>query len=254
MIQTSLDSFFAEKVVKEDAQAVLQELSGPCTLCRLGQESPDNGGVIWKGSLKASIAIVGDMPNELDMKARIAFGSDEEIRYLKRWLEIAGIDTKDALYTYTVQCQTPSHASGTFDTEGNMIYVQRAPAKDELQRCFAPRCLRILKAMANLEVVMCLGIDVLKPILGGYPMAKSHFGYWFGTDLLPEVAIFGLPHPREFDSTTGPLRHGRVRQKLEFFKTEYYGRAGDAATSVLPRKIMRILEAAQAERKELRSV
>jgi len=253
MICASLDDFFGVEPTKEDPNSVLKVLSHPCTICRLGEEFA-NGGMIWKGRTDAHIAVIGDMPNELDMVQRIAFGSGDERVYLDEWLEGAGIGSTDVFYTYIVQCQTPYHETKIRNSAGDFICEQRTPAKDEITRCFAPRCLRLCKALPNLEVVIALGITTLKVLLGGNPQAKTHHGFWFGSDLLPGVAIFGMPHPREFDNETGELKRGRVRQRLGYFKSEYFGRPGLGDDGITPRKIMTILAEREQERKEMKRV
>jgi len=254
MISASLDNFFGIDAVKEDVNATLKSLARPCTLCRLGQACPDNSGLIWKGNVAAHVAVIGDMPSDLDMQTRIAFCSSSKHSYLEEWLTTAGVPSTDVFYSYMVQCKTPSHETKEKDAEFQPIWEQRPPARDEIKRCFAPRCVRLLKALPNLEVVIPLGLATQTAFLGGNPQARTHHGFWFGSDLLPGVAFFGLPHPREFDSETGELKRGRVKQKLEYFKTEYFGRPGVGAEVIPPRKVLGILALREQERKDSRQI
>jgi hypothetical protein len=97
--------------------------------------------------------------------------------------------------------------------------------------------------MPKLEVVMTLGWVAAAAVIGRVPepRQKSHEGQWFGTDLLPGVAIFCLDHPREFcGKEVEAKRLGKLKQYMEFFRAEYLA----PETS----KIMNILRLRQVQR------
>lgn len=249
MIQIGLDSLFAEEAPsKEEPISVMQQLTAePCQSCRLGLDTPSNPGFIWKGNPDAHVAVVGDTPSYGDMSCRRAF-ADDVGNQLADWLETAGVPLSDVFCTYIVQCKTPVTTSKIAKKNGQ----QRPPHADaETAHCFPVRCVRVLKAMPNLQVVWALGLTVMDVVLGGDPGIKSHQGFWFGTDLLPGVAVYGLPHPRDFDKTTSEIKKGRLKQHLHYFKNEYYGKKTSKGLELCPpRHVLNILSVREQERKE----
>lgn len=175
---------------KEDVLPVIQSLSHSCFDCRLGhlQSTKTNRGVIWRGNPSAAIALVSIMPGPHEMQSgkpltgKSGQLSDEWFQYLK-------LDTnKDMFVTNVVQCKPP-------DVEKGKEKSQRDPEIDELAICFPSRCLRILRAMPNLEVIITLGWLAAKCLLGGEPKEASHMGHWYSTSLLPGKVVYCLPHP-----------------------------------------------------------
>lgn len=251
MIQVGLESLFGcDEVEREDPISVMQQLTArSCLNCRLGADSPQNPGFIWKGNPNGHIAVIGDVPSPADMSTRRSF-ADEEGNKLNDWLELAGVPVDDTFFTYIVQCKTPFMESKLAAKNGK----QRPPHKEaETAHCFTARCLRVLKAMPNLEVGLVLGLTVMDTVLGGDPQIKSHQGSWFGVDLLPGVAIYGLPHPRDFDKTTSELKKGRLKQHLLYFKNEYYGKkTGKGKEICPPKRVLDILKVREQERKDAR--
>lgn len=243
MTTESLDSFLFQgrnpnaQKTKEDVFNILQSLTQvSCRSCGLSNLSPDNPGFLYRGNPLAKIAFLLDYPTDYDMKARKAF-SDSYSQEFFKWCRSLGLSERDVFLTYVIQCKTPVLPSSD-DEEGRSI------SKNELNICFPGRALCVLKNMQHLEVVVCLGQPAMKAILGGTPKMKSHQGTWFGVDTLPGVAVFCLPDPKTFDVTTSPRVRGRLRQVLEYFKTEYLGRPG----VIDPGKIMGILKLQEAER------
>lgn len=255
----SLEGWFGEpeEAEKEEATAVLGALAGgPCRDCRLGLEIPDNPGFLWSGSLEAHVVVVGDMPSAGDLSVRRAF-ADEAGNELREWLRLAGVSEKDVLATSLVQCPTP--ATGRLVTvkaawkgdEDRSYRSQRAPQEGELARCFEPRCLRLIRSLPQAEVVWLLGLLTMGAFLGGEPKVKAYQGRWFGSDLLPGKALFCLPHPRDFNSTTSSSKRGRLRQHLTYFRNEYYGKTTPAGAVLCPpRHALGILGYRERERRE----
>lgn len=252
MIQTTLTDLFGSeedepKLAESPIEVMKQLTAASCSACRLGLESPNNPGFIWRGNPDAHIAILGDMPSVHDMSARRAF-ADELGNELNRWLKSAGISDKDVFLTYIVQCKTPVQHSKIAKLDN----TQRVPNKEtEIGRCFPERALRIVRALPNLEVLGCLGLTTMKTVLGGDPQIKSHQGKWFGSDLFPGVAVFGMPHPRDFDAKTGDMKRGRLKQCLQYFRNEYYGKTKKDGTVLSPpKKILGILRQMEKERRD----
>jgi uracil-DNA glycosylase family 4 len=173
---------------KEDITQVMKQLSSTCNSCRLSALHPDNRGIIWRGSVYGRIAVIGEAPGdkETERGAPLVGPSGQE---WERWASIMKIDTSsDCFLTNIVQCQ-PAKT----EVKGKMS--QSAPDDKEISTCFPNRCLRILKALPNLEVVITLGWVAASALLGETASTKSHEGQWFVSDLLPGVPIFCLVHP-----------------------------------------------------------
>lgn len=252
MIQVGLDDLFGgdDAPQQQDPIAIMQELTAsPCRSCRLGFDSPTNPGFIWKGNPDAHVAVIGEAPSHADMSCRRAF-ADGVGNELTNWLQIAQIPLTDIFFTYQVQCRTPIVASKITKKNGR----QRAPHYDtEISPCFVPRCLRVLQAMPNLEVVLVLGLSVMGTVLGGNPQIKAYQGFWFGTDLLPGKVVYGLPDPRDFDKTTSETKRGRLKQHLLYLHNEYYGKKNRLGAELCPPKhVMNILAVREGERKDAR--
>lgn len=99
--------------------------------------------------------------------------------------------------------------------------VQQDPSKDSLRACLEPRCLRLLRAMPNLEVIMTLGWVAASAILGQEASSKSHDGQWFAALKVPGVLLFPMVHPAYLLHEPSPDKRGRVEATLRLFKTEY---------------------------------
>jgi hypothetical protein len=86
-------------------------------------------------------------------------------------------------------------------------------------------------------------------LLGGDIRIKMHQGRWFGSDLLLGKVVFGMPHPRDFDRTTSPAKRGKLRQHLQYFHNEYYGKKTAKGLELCPPKhVLNILEYRAQER------
>jgi len=230
----------------KDIVQLMQEMTAkPCQDCRLGMLYPTNAGLIWYGNPEAPIVVVGDMPSSGDMQARRAF-ADHTGNELFSWFQQAGIPKKDLFYTYIIQCATPDRTSKVASRNG----TQRSPSWSEVSACFTNRAMKLIKSLPNAEVIICLGMTVMEIILGGNPQAKSHYGFWFGSDLFPGKLIFCLPHPRDFDDETSQSRRDRLRQCLLYFTNEYYGRREDGKELCPPKKALSILHYREVERKQ----
>lgn len=249
MIQGSLQDLFGfdeEPAPKQDIVTVMKGLTAaPCTACELGFQNQYNPGFLWRGNPQGKLAIVGDMPTANDMSSRKAF-SDENGLKLNKWLVSAGVSPKEVFYTYIVQCKTPMRKSKIKGRPEE----QRPPSRqNEIHRCYPNRCLRVLHALPQLEVAWLLGLTAVKTVLGGEPQVKSHFGFWFGSDVVPGVAFFCMPHPRDFDAATADIKRGRLSQQLTYFRNEYLGKMDSTGNYIVPSgKILGILKHREQER------
>jgi uracil-DNA glycosylase family 4 len=199
---------------KEDIKKVLKELSSTCGNCRLSIVHPDNRGIIWRGNPQGRIAVIGEAPGdkETEMGMPLVGNSGKE---WERWASRINLDTKnDCFLSNVVQCQPPKKKK-----DGKL--QQRPPEKDELKACFGSRCLRMLRAMPNLEVVITLGWVAAQAILGGEPKARTHEGMWFTTNILPDIPVFCLVHPSYILRDPNPEKSGRVNYCLDAFKREF---------------------------------
>jgi DNA polymerase len=203
---------------KEDVLTVIKSLSFPCYDCRLGhcQSKGQNHGIVCRGNPTAKIAIVSIMPGATEMATGKALDGKSG-KLADKWFEYIKLDTnKDTFIINVVQCRPPEVEKK--DGEKS----QREPELDELAICFPNRCLRILRAMPNLEVITTMGWTAARCLLGGEPSDASHLGHWYVTSLLPKVAIYCLPHPaallREPDNLD---KKYKVIKCLNRFKRQY---------------------------------
>lgn len=100
-------------------------------------------------------------------------------------------------------------------------WSQDAPDATEIKSCFPSRCLRILSAMPNLEVVVTLGWVAAGTILGEKASTRTHEAQWFTTKLLPGVPIFPLVHPSFVLRDPSIEKTKAVENCLLAFKREY---------------------------------
>ena len=199
-----------------DVSALIAKLTHNCRECRLGQTTDrGNQGFLCAGPIEAKIAILGDMPEvggHTLTKHLPLYGP--ALGLLKMWLIQVSIDPDTVFLLNTVQCKTTKVGKAGEDP--------REPYDDEVDLCFPSRALRVLKALPNLEIVITLGWLAASVLLGKFPTPrpKTHEGAWFGTDVLPNVAIFCLDHPRSI--TPEDVRHlGRCEQYMEYLRSEY---------------------------------
>lgn len=207
-----------EDIEREDIGQVLTELSTNCNSCRLSQLHPFNTGLVYRGNPAARIAVVGGAPADYETEKGIPLvglaGKEFE-----KWMSYIGIDTKkDVLITGIVQCQPPKK-------EINGKKKTRDPDKDEINACFGPRALRLLRAMPNLEIVLVLGWVAAKAFLGtsndeNVPKTKTHEGGWFESSLLPGIGIFCLNHPADIIHSDSPDKKATIQKFLNYFKRE----------------------------------
>jgi len=204
---------------QEEILGVIKDLSHPCFDCRLGhcQKKGSNRGLIWRGNPQSSIAAVSIMPGPKEMESGKPLTGGSGILFDK-WFNYIGLDTnKDMLVINVVQCKPPDVVKK--DEEGSS---QREPEPEELAACFPTRCLRILKAMPNLEVMVTVGWTAAQCLLGGNPTDQSHLGHWYTTSLLPGKAVYCLSHPAARLRPTASLEQKyKVIKCLERFKRSY---------------------------------
>src|ERR1022692_2209303 len=92
---------------------------------------------------------IGDAPSDSETEKGVPFVGMTGKEF-EAWMAYIGVDTqKHAFITNITQCMPPK-------TPINGRLQVRDPAKDEINACFGPRCLRVLRAMPNLEVVIVL--------------------------------------------------------------------------------------------------
>lgn len=206
--------FNIEDLGKEDIKSLLRELNVNCTSCRLSILHPHNKGLLVRGNPEAKIGVLAEAPGdkETEIGQPLVGKSGQE---WDRWAKTIGLDTnKDCFATNVIQCQP--HKSMK---EGKM--QQDPPDKDEVQACWVPRGLRVLKAMPNLEAVITLGWVAAKAILGGEPKGKSHEGNWFESNALPGIPIFCMIHPSFVLREPSPEKDLKVAECMKAFKREY---------------------------------
>lgn len=199
---------------KEDIKGVCKELSSTCHACRLSLIHPYNHGLLVRGNTDARIGVIaeasGDKETEQGKPLVGPTGKEWD-----RWAKSIGLDSnRDCFHTNVIQCQPQKVLK-----DDRMS--QEAPDKDEIAACWIPRGLRVLKAMPNLEAVICLGWVAAKALLGGEPKGKTHQGNWYESTALPGIAIFCLPHPSFILRDPTPEKDKGVEQALKAFKREY---------------------------------
>ena len=217
---------------KEDVLEVIKTLSNTCHDCRLSLLHPENKGLVWRGSPLAKIAIVSEAPGDKESETGLPLVGPSGKEF-ERWARILEIDTKsDVLIINTIQCQSKKSKSkdGTFK--------QDKPDADEIELCFEPRCMRVLRAMPNLEVVIALGWVAASALLGTEAQTKSHQGQWFASKKLPGKAIYCMFHPAYLLHQPSQEKKGTIEEGLKAFKRDYL----DPKTS----KILKILEENEA--------
>ncbi len=207
---------FEDQAEKDDVGTIIQELKAHCTDCRLGflPANKNSKGFFSQGDPGAKIAVLADYPYPIDILMN-KFLEDGGFQEWQRWILSTGLKPKDLFHLYVIQCRT------AVDSVKDQKKTYRIPNQDEINRCFPSRALKALQAMPNLEVVLALGPIAAKALLGGEVTKKSHEGLWFGTDLLPGVAVYCLPHPRDVAESDTSNQRGRALQLLEFFRNEY---------------------------------
>jgi uracil-DNA glycosylase family 4 len=206
--------FNIDEVGKEDIKAVLKELSTTCTACRLSFLHPYNRGILVRGNPLAKIGVLAEAPGDKETEQGMPLVGNSGKEW-DHWARAIGMDTNiDCFHTNVIQCQPHKVMK-----EGKMS--QEAPDKDEIQACWIPRGLRIIKAMPNLEVVITLGWVAAKAILGSEPKARTHEGNWYESTTLPGIGIFCMPHPAFILREPTPDKDSRVAESMRAFKREY---------------------------------
>ena len=198
---------------KENVHDTIKILSGGCVDCRLGSIQKARG-LVWRGNPEAKIALISIMPGprEVESGKALSGGSGKEG---DKWFKYIGLDTdKDMCVCNVIQCKPP-------DVQKKDEVSQREPELDELVACFPNRCLRVVQAMPNLEVIITMGWSAAKCFLGGNPGEKTHAGNWYKTTLLPKIAIYCLPHPAGLLRQPSPEKEGKVIEYMNCFHREY---------------------------------
>lgn len=209
---------------KENVLSIIKDLSFPCHDCRLGycQKPKQNRGLVWRGNPEAKIALISIMPGPTEMATgKPLTGKSGQLS--DNWFKFIDLDTnKDMFVTNVVQCKPPD-----IQKEDEEKASQREPEIDELAACFPTRCLRVLRAMPNLEVIIIMGWVAAKCFLGGDPKEASHAGHWYTTSVLPGIPVYCLPHPaallRDKDQAAPAALEKRykVKKYIERFKRTY---------------------------------
>lgn len=224
---------------QEDVNQVLRELSTNCTACRLSQHHPTNRGMVFRGNPLARIAVIGTAPTDGETEKGAPF-TGMIGKEFEKWMNYVGVDTStDVFATNIIQCQPPKK-------EINGKRKSRDPDKDEINACFGPRCLRVLRAMPNLEIVIIFGWVAAKAFLGtsndeNVPKQKTHEGGWFESSLLPGIGMFCLTHPADIVYSDNVEKKMVIQKFLNYFKREY----------LVDNKIAELAKHAQKTREEL---
>lgn len=208
------------EVAQEDALETLQALLHTCEGCRLAALHPHNRGFIYRGNPLGRIAVVDEAPRETETEKGVAL-SGSHGREVERWLRLIGLNTQqDVFFTTVIQCQPPRVVK-------NGEHVQRAPEASEINACFGPRCLRMLRAMPNLEAVISMGWVSAGAFLGSgdsdqdVPKAKTHDGQWFESSVLPGIPIFCMVDPLWVIKNSSQQKNAVVEFSLERFQREF---------------------------------
>jgi uracil-DNA glycosylase family 4 len=208
------------KPEKEDVKAVIRDLCGTCQGCRLSIIHPYNRGFIYRGNPEAKIAVVYEAPRDAETECGVSMVGAHG-RAFEKWMRFLGLDTTtDVFITQAVQCQPPLERK-------NDENVQREPDKAEVSACFGPRCLRVLRAMPNLECVIVLGWFAAGCVLGfgdtpnDKPKAKTHDGQWFETSYLPGIPVFCMQDPVWVVKKPSPDKNAVIERALDYFKREF---------------------------------
>jgi uracil-DNA glycosylase family 4 len=216
-METQLSLFRPAPTAREDFTLVMKDISKSCDACRLGAVlHPQNRGIIWRGNLEARIAVISEAPGDGEMEKGLPLvGKSGQL--WERWAKYINLDTKkDTFITNVVQCQPEKVRDKATDK-----LAQRAPHDDEIAACFGPRCLRVMRSMPNLEVVLTLGWVAARVILGGEPKSKTHENKWFKTSILPGVAIYCMVHPSFIVREPSQAKSEVVKKGLDQFRREY---------------------------------
>jgi len=218
---------FDEVSAPKDVNEVLEQLNVACHNCRLGKYlDPANNGLLWSGTPEAKVAFLTDMPEiegtVLSKRVPVAGNSG---RVLSGIIQAMDLQEDEIFVTSVVQCRTEKGIGSRKKKKkgGKKELDLVLPQKQEIETCFPNRPLQVLRAMPNLEVLVTLGWTAAAAVLGREPepREKSHEGQWFGSHLLPGVAVFCLDHPRFLGSDADSKKIGKLGQWLLFFRNEY---------------------------------
>ena len=216
----ALTLFDMLEVEREDPGEVIKELTGSCQNCRLGFLHPHNRGFIFRGDPYSRFAFINEAPREAETERGTALVGTHG-RAFDVWADFMGLDSnKNMFITSVVQCQPPRVQDGE-------ELIQREPDQSEIGACFGSRCLRVLRAMPNLECVVTLGWVAAGVFLGTgrtpaeKPKAKTHGGQWFESSLLPGIPIFCMVDPVWVCKNPTPDKYAIVERALEYFKREF---------------------------------
>jgi DNA polymerase len=229
-MQLAFNLVTTEVFEQENAAEVMKELCDTCTDCRLSRAHPFNRGMVYRGNINAKIAVVGTAPGDAETEKGSAMVGPSGKEF-EKWMSYLNLDSrKDIFVTNIIQCQPPRKKQRDGRSK------QQDPEKDEITACFGPRCLRVLRAMPNLSVVMTLGWLAAKAFLGtngglSEPRIKTHEGGWFESSLLPGIPIFCLSHPAELLRSDSDDRRMTIQNLLDCFRREYLqsGKVSDLA-------------------------
>jgi uracil-DNA glycosylase family 4 len=228
------------EVQQEKISDVIKALCVPCDGCRLSLIHPYNRGFIYRGDPYARIAVVYEAPRDAETERGVSMVGAHG-KAFEKWMRLLKLDTtKDVFITSMVQCQPPLERKGDEKQ-------QREPDKSEISACFGPRCLRVIRAMPNLEAVMILGWTAAGAMLGfgeeanDKPKAKTHDTQWFESSLLPGIPIFCMVDPVWVIKKPSPDKNAIVERALDYFRREFLEQT----------KIAELARAARARREEL---
>lgn len=199
---------------KENINQVMKELSSTCNSCRLSSLHPDNRGIIWRGSVDAKIAVIGEAPGDKETEKGVPMVGPSGQEW-ERWASLMKINTvKDCFISNILQCQPER-------VQKDGRWSQEAPDDKEIKACFPNRTLRVLKAMPNLEVIITLGWVAASALLGEQASTKTHEAQWFESDIIPGIPIFCLLHPSFLLRDPSIEKTKALEYNLSLFRREY---------------------------------
>lgn len=208
-------------LLADSKELVKQFTARPCIDCPLRKLSPNNPGFVYRGSFAARIGVLVDMPSPEDMTCRRAL-ADLGRSSWREWVQYLGLHENDFFVTHVVQCKTQRQVTSGKNTKGfvDKPVAVRMPEMTDANICFYRKALPVLKALPNMEVLLALGVLPIKMLLGEHYKAKQHEGNFYLSDVLPQVPIFCLEHPRDYVAG-GSVKRIRLHAALDIFMERY---------------------------------
>lgn len=194
----------------------------PCNLCALSEINQNNPGFIYRGNVEARIAVLSDTPFSEDMSGKSVFcgpGRYSWIRIMKQ----LGIREDQTFLTFVSHCRSDTEVTLKKKKKGKRsveAIVPKKAANQDVLTCFNMHTIPVLRSMPNLEVLICAGKVPTQMILKEDFQAKRHTGNFFFSSFLPNVPVFILENPRDYD-TSSDFKLAQLSEHLKFFQRKY---------------------------------